>query len=183
LLGTASQVEWRNGSSEGGCRVPPGGGFVPVSSLRKQEIRPSGAEIGTRHRDFSKTSEPKVMSSEFKPGYFIKDWQDINDQVRPTDFSGCPLPGDQERSGDTEHIFRETYQTMNIRPLYDRIVVKRVDEQENHAQRIVIPDSAKEKPQEGESWLLAMEKRLEDGKLWPSTLKQGDRILFGKILR
>ena len=69
---------------------------------------------------------------------------------------------------------------MKIRPLYDRIVVKRIDEQEATRNGIVIPDSAKEKPQEGEVMAVGHGKRLEDGKLAALDVKAGDRILFGK---
>ena len=54
---------------------------------------------------------------------------------------------------------------MNIRPLYDRIVVKRIEEQETTRNGIIIPDSAKEKPQEGEVVAVGQGKRLEDGEL------------------
>ncbi len=69
---------------------------------------------------------------------------------------------------------------MKIRPLYDRIVVKRIEEQETVRGGIIIPDSAKEKPQEGEVVAVGNGKRLEDGKLVPLDVKVGDRILFGK---
>jgi chaperonin GroES len=69
---------------------------------------------------------------------------------------------------------------MNIRPLYDRIVVKRIEEQETTRHGIIIPDSAKEKPQEGEVMAVGHGKRLEDGKLVALDVKTGDRILFGK---
>ncbi|MGH9785863.1 MAG: co-chaperone GroES [Terriglobia bacterium] len=69
---------------------------------------------------------------------------------------------------------------MKIRPLYDRIVVKRIEEQETVRGGIIIPDSAKEKPQEGEVVAVGQGKRLEDGKLVPLDVKAGDRILFGK---
>jgi chaperonin GroES len=69
---------------------------------------------------------------------------------------------------------------MNIRPLYDRIVVKRVEEQESTVKGIVIPDSAKEKPQEGEVLAIGHGKRLENGKQVALDVKVGDRILFGK---
>ena len=69
---------------------------------------------------------------------------------------------------------------MNIRPLYDRIVVKRIEEQETTRNGIIIPDSAKEKPQEGEVLAVGHGKRLEDGKLMALDVKSGDRILFGK---
>ncbi|HXG34607.1 MAG TPA: co-chaperone GroES [Bryobacteraceae bacterium] len=69
---------------------------------------------------------------------------------------------------------------MNIRPLYDRIVVKRIEEKETVKGGIIIPDTAKEKPQEGEVVAVGKGKRLEDGKLVPLDVKVGDRILFGK---
>ena len=69
---------------------------------------------------------------------------------------------------------------MNIRPLHDRIVVKRIEETENKLGSLFIPDSAKEKPQEGEVVAVGNGKRLDDGKLQPLDVKAGDRILFGK---
>ena len=69
---------------------------------------------------------------------------------------------------------------MNLRPLYDRIVVKRIEDQESTRNGIVIPDSAKEKPQEGEVIAVGRGKRLEDGKMVDLDVKVGDRILFGK---
>ncbi len=69
---------------------------------------------------------------------------------------------------------------MKIQPLYDRIVVKRIEEQEATRNGIVIPDSAKEKPQEGEVMAIGRGKRLEDGTLTALDVRTGDRILFGK---
>jgi chaperonin GroES len=69
---------------------------------------------------------------------------------------------------------------MKIRPLYDRIVVKRIEEQEQKVGGLYIPDSAKEKPQEGEVVAVGKGKRLEDGKVVPLDVQVGDRILFGK---
>ena len=69
---------------------------------------------------------------------------------------------------------------MKIRPLYDRIVVKRIEQQEQLQGGLYIPDSAKEKPQEGEVVAVGKGKRLEDGKLVPLDVQPGDRILFGK---
>ena len=69
---------------------------------------------------------------------------------------------------------------MNIRPLYDRIVVKRIEEQEQKVGGLFIPDSAKEKPQEGEVVAVGKGKRLEDGKIIPLDVQVGNRILFGK---
>src|ERR1700729_641693 len=70
--------------------------------------------------------------------------------------------------------------SMNIRPLYDRIVVKRIEQQEQKQGSLYIPDSAKEKPQEGEVVAVGKGKRLEDGKVIALDVQPGDRILFGK---
>ena len=69
---------------------------------------------------------------------------------------------------------------MNIRPLYDRILVKRGKEEEKTAGGLFIPDTAKEKPQEGKVVATGEGRRGEDGKLQKLTVKKGDRILFGK---
>ena len=69
---------------------------------------------------------------------------------------------------------------LNIRPLYDRIVVKRIEETETIKGGIIIPDSAKEKPQEAEVVAVGKGKRLDDGKLVALEVQVGDRILFGK---
>ena len=69
---------------------------------------------------------------------------------------------------------------MNIRPLYDRIVVKRIENTETMQGGLYIPDSAKEKPQEGEVVAVGKGKRLEDGKVIALDVQVGDRILFGK---
>jgi chaperonin GroES len=69
---------------------------------------------------------------------------------------------------------------MKIRPLYDRIVTKRIDEQETKRGGIIIPDSAKEKPQEAEVVAVGHGKRLENGEVVPLDVRVGDRILFGK---
>ena len=74
----------------------------------------------------------------------------------------------------------EANRIMKIRPLYDRIVVKRIEEQETTRNGIVIPDSAKEKPQEGEVMAIGKGKRLDDGKMVTLDVRAGDRILFGK---
>jgi chaperonin GroES len=69
---------------------------------------------------------------------------------------------------------------MNIRPLHDRIVVKRIDEQETTRNGIVIPDSAKEKPQEAEVIAIGKGKRLEDGTIVAPDVKVGDHVLFAR---
>lgn len=69
---------------------------------------------------------------------------------------------------------------MKLRPLHDRILVKRVAEEAKTRGGIIIPDSAKEKPAEGEVVAIGNGKMNEDGKLIPLELKKGDRILFSK---
>ena len=69
---------------------------------------------------------------------------------------------------------------MKFRPLHDRVVVKRVDAEERTAGGIIIPDTAKEKPQEGEVVGVGPGGRDETGKLTPMGVKAGDRVLFGK---
>src|SRR5260370_13015916 len=67
-----------------------------------------------------------------------------------------------------------------IRPLHDRVVVKRLDAENKSAGGIVIPDTAGEKPDQGEGVAVGKGKILEDGKVRPLDVKVGDRILFGK---
>src|SRR5438874_8461441 len=67
-----------------------------------------------------------------------------------------------------------------LTPLHDRILVRRVEEQESVRGGIIIPDSAKEKPQEGEVIAVGKGKISEEGKVRPLDVKDGDRILFGK---
>jgi chaperonin GroES len=70
--------------------------------------------------------------------------------------------------------------TTNITPLHDRVIVKRIEEGEQMRGGIIIPDSAKEKPQEGEVIAAGAGKYKEDGTRQPLDVKAGDRILFGK---
>ena len=69
---------------------------------------------------------------------------------------------------------------MKFRPLHDRILVRRLEEGEQVKGGIIIPDSAKEKPQEGEVIAVGEGKKNDDGKRMPMDVKAGDRILFGK---
>jgi len=69
---------------------------------------------------------------------------------------------------------------MQFRPLHDRVVVRRVDAEERTKGGIIIPDTAKEKPQEGEVIAVGPGARDESGKVQPLDVKAGDRILFGK---
>jgi chaperonin GroES len=69
---------------------------------------------------------------------------------------------------------------MNVRPLHDRLIVQRLEESAQHAGAIIIPDSAKEKPQQGKVLAAGLGKTNEDGKRVPLDVKAGDIILFGK---
>jgi chaperonin GroES len=69
---------------------------------------------------------------------------------------------------------------MKIRPLQDRVIVRRLEEEEKTKGGIIIPDTAKEKPQEGKVIAVGKGKVTEDGKVIPLDVKAGDKILFGK---
>ena len=69
---------------------------------------------------------------------------------------------------------------MKFRPLHDRVLLKRVDQEERTSGGIIIPDTAQEKPMEGEVVATGPGARGEDGKLHPLDVKKGDRVLFGK---
>ena len=75
---------------------------------------------------------------------------------------------------------RERRLKTNFRPLHDRILIKRIEEKETAKGGIIIPDTAKEKPQEGEVVAVGSGKKNEEGKVVPLDVKAGDRILFGK---
>jgi chaperonin GroES len=80
-----------------------------------------------------------------------------------------------KRNSEEEEVTR-----MNFRPLHDRVLVRRVEAEEKTAGGIIIPDTAKEKPQEGEVVAAGAGAKAEDGTVTPLDVKAGDRILFGK---
>ena len=69
---------------------------------------------------------------------------------------------------------------MKLRPLHDRVIVRRLEEEEKTVGGIIIPDTAKEKPQQGRVIAVGKGKVLENGQVTPLTVKEGDRVLFGK---
>ena len=69
---------------------------------------------------------------------------------------------------------------MNLRPLHDRVIVKRLDQETKTASGLIIPETAAEKPDQGEILAVGHGKILEDGKVRPLDVKVGDRVLFGK---
>ena len=73
-----------------------------------------------------------------------------------------------------------TKRKTTLRPLHDRVLIRRLEEQDEKHGSIIIPDTAKEKPQEGQVIAVGTGKLTEDGKKLPLAVKEGDRILFGK---
>ena len=69
---------------------------------------------------------------------------------------------------------------MKVRPLQDRIIVERIEEETKTAGGLIIPDTAKEKPQQGKVLAVGKGKKLPDGKTVPMDVKEGDKVLFGK---
>jgi chaperonin GroES len=84
------------------------------------------------------------------------------------------------RHGYFEKLNPKGDETMKVRPLHDRILIKRIEEKETVKGGIIIPDTAKEKPQEAEVIAVGNGKKTEEGKLIALDVKAGDRILFGK---
>jgi chaperonin GroES len=87
--------------------------------------------------------------------------------------------GEEDPSSHTEVSMMRRHK-MNFRPLHDRILIKRIEEKETVKGGIIIPDTAKEKPQEGEVIAVGNGRKTEEGKIVPLDVKAGDRILFGK---
>jgi len=84
------------------------------------------------------------------------------------------------RSTPRSRADEESMAKLKFRPLHDRVVVKRIDAEEKSAGGIIIPDTVKEKPSQGEIVAVGPGGRDESGKLIPMDLKAGDRVLFGK---
>src|SRR5215472_11833969 len=93
------------------------------------------------------------------------------------------IPSWQSNPGSAKErpfISHSVGDTMKFRPLHDRVVVKRIDAEEKSAGGIIIPDTAKEKPSQGEVIAVGPGGRDENGKLIPIDIQVGDRVLFGK---
>jgi chaperonin GroES len=88
--------------------------------------------------------------------------------------------GHPVRDGEQDHQCLSMEENMAFRPLHDRILVRRVESEEKTKGGIIIPDTAKEKPQEGEVIAVGPGARSEQGQIQPLDVKVGDRILFGK---
>src|SRR6266850_18546 len=83
-------------------------------------------------------------------------------------------------SSGTKRFSQKQRRSMTVRPLHDRVLIKRIEEKETVKGGIIIPDTAKEKSQEGEVVAVGTGKTLENGSVTPLEVKKGDRILFGK---
>jgi chaperonin GroES len=177
MTGTPSQVEWA-----GRIKILVGEEFNRVArSFRSVALKQTGIKRAETEAILTIVSEMRaaVMSRE-QAGYFIRDWQEINDQVRKMIGRDPRFQAikSSRLKAKNQNVSEEKY--MNIRPLYDRIVVKRSEEQESTRNGIIIPDSAKEKPQEGTVISVGHGKRLDNGSLVPLDVKVGDHILFAK---
>jgi chaperonin GroES len=176
MTGTASQIEWAE-------QIKPrvNAEFDRVATAL---MAASGNQMEQDRVDtwsviaILEEKRAEVMAND-QAGYFIRDWQELRDQVRRMIGQDARYQAIKARKAARKRTSLET-RNMNIRPLYDRIVVKRIEEQETTRNGIIIPDSAKEKPQEGEVLAVGHGKRLENGKLMALEVKAGDRILFGK---
>jgi chaperonin GroES len=174
MSGTVNQVEWAERIK---CQVNDEFDRV-ARSFRSVAGKQSDAARADTEAIIAILEEKRVeVMRRGEAGYFIHDWQELSDQVRQSIFHDVRYQAIKSKRLQSKWR-RKAY--MNIRPLYDRIVVKRVEEQESTLHGIVIPDSAKEKPQEGEVLAIGHGKRLENGTLVALDVKVGDRILFGK---
>jgi chaperonin GroES len=178
MKGSALQVEWAER-----IRIQVGKEFDRVErNLRSVARRQNPTKRADTEAILSILEEKRAaVLNKQQASYFIRDWQEISDQVQKMigkDMRFQAIKAGRTKVRDLKTLAEEKY--MNIRPLYDRIVVKRSEEQETARNGIIIPDSAKEKPQEGTVIAVGHGKRLDNGTLVPLDVKAGDRILFGK---
>jgi chaperonin GroES len=177
LTGTPTQIEWAER-----IRTQVAEDFRRVSAAFRSTARSQTANKRADTEIILTVLDEIQMSvmSRQDAGYFIREWQEIDDQVRlliSRDVRFKAIQAKRENSRDS----KDPMESKNmIRPLYDRIVVKRSAEQETERNGIIIPDSAKEKPQEGTVIAVGNGKRLDNGTLVPLDVKAGDQILFGK---
>jgi chaperonin GroES len=186
MTGTASQVEWADQ-----IRLRVSQEFDRVAdAFRIQAGKQTEQDQAETLTVIAILEEKRIETmANDRAGYFIRDWQELSDQVRQLiarDPRYQAIKANRtERKlkrlhTDMEQDTKGTHNVMNIRPLYDRIVVKRIEQKETARHGIIIPDSAQEKPQEGEVIAVGHGKRLQDGSLVPIDLKAGDRVLFAK---
>ncbi len=173
MTGSANQVEWavliKGTVANEFDRVAKA--FVDLASKQSVEDRADTVAIISILNE----KRAEVMAID-QAGYFISAWQDLSGKVR----SAIAADPRYQAIKAGREARRRLIKAMNIRPLYDRIVVRRIDEKETTRNGIVIPDSAQEKPHEGEVLATGRGKRLDGGEMVNLDVKAGDRILFGK---
>lgn len=182
LSGTEAQVEWA-----GRIRPLVNADFDRVAAaLRSASEKQTRAKRAETEAILAILEEKRseVMSTP-SAGYFIRQWQEPGGQVRKLIFADPRYEAIKAKRAARPNSVEKTAigrtnSIMHIRPLYDRIVVKRIEEQETSRNGIIIPDSAQEKPQEGEVISVGRGKLLEDGQVVALDVKAGDRVLFGK---
>ena len=190
-LGTPSQIEWAE-------RIKPlvSAEFDHVAETLEAVARRQPITDCLETRAVIAILEEKRLEvlGRNEAGYFIKSWQELTDQVQrlirdDSRFAAIRLAKaarrktpviEAEALTDPRPSKQKGDSPMNVRPLYDRIIVKRSEEEESTRNGIFIPDSAKEKPQEGEVVAVGRGRRLDDGQIVPLDVKAGDRVLFGK---
>ena len=191
LLGTESQIEWAE-------KIKPlvSAEFDRVAETLEAVARRQSVRDRLDTRALIAILEEKRLEvlGRNEAGYFIKSWQELTDQVQrlvrdDSRFTAIRLAKaarrktagmEAEALTDLRPSKHKGDSPMNVRPLYDRIIVKRSEEEESIRNGIFIPDSAKEKPQEGEVVAVGRGRRLDDGQIVPLDVKTGDRVLFGK---
>jgi chaperonin GroES len=118
--------------------------------------------------------------AEFTARFLMANWHSHLTSAKGTPIERAGRPHFILRSGSTEKLAASRRTDMKFRPLHDRVVVTRIDAQAKTAGGILIPDTVKEKPTEGEVIAVGPGSRDESGKLIPIDLKEGDKVLFGK---
>ncbi len=178
MNGTPSQIEWAER-----IKVAVGEEFDRVAN----SFRSVGLHQGLVKRKETDAiisileEKRESVMTRHDAGYFIRYWQEISDQIQQLIGQDQRFKEIKARRAEAKKFrSKKEEKHMSIRPLYDRIVVKRSEEREASINGIIIPDSAKEKPQEGTVIAVGHGKRLDSGTLIPLDVKAGDRILFGK---
>src|SRR4051812_1904447 len=124
-----------------------------------------------------------LATTKFRPAVLTGDEQPLNRRFwhsRGVSANKVQPAAARRLEGAAAAMTEEKVTRMNFRPLHDRVLVRRIEAEEKTAGGIIIPDTAKEKPQEGEVLAVGAGTRDETGKLNPLDVKEGDRILFGK---
>lgn len=124
-----------------------------------------------------------LAATKFRPAVLTGDEQPLNRRFwhsRGVSANKVQPAAARRPQGAAAAMTEEEVTRMDFRPLHDRVLVRRIEAEEKTAGGIIIPDTAKEKPQEGEVIAAGSGAKAEDGTVTPLDVKAGDRILFGK---